>query len=120
MTVWKEDKDNESKDNSGVSEINLFESSQQFWDPEFSISPGLYLGMHNMQLYVQENPALKTMLEPSILIKENLPKFPWNPFPAIGIIHFIFIYSILYFFLLNLKLILIRFLLLSFFRKRRK
>lgn len=85
MSVWKEDTNYEANGNSAVKEINLFEISQRLWDPEFAISPGLYLGMHNQQLYVQENPALKSILEPSISSKDNVPKFPWKPYPAIGI-----------------------------------
>lgn len=49
------------------------------------MNPGLYLGMHNMQLYVQENPKLKSILEPPVTIKEIAPMFPWKPYPAIGI-----------------------------------
>ncbi|XP_033222312.1 eukaryotic translation initiation factor 2-alpha kinase isoform X2 [Belonocnema kinseyi] len=84
MSVWKEDSNYEANGNSAVKEINLFEISQRLWHPEFAFSPGLYLGMHNQQLYVQENPTLKSLLEPSISLKDNVPKFPWKPYPAIA------------------------------------
>lgn len=85
MTIWQEDDSNENTHNSGVKEVNLFENNKKLSDPEFSMNPGLYLGMHNMQLYVQENPKLKAALEPKVNVKEIPPMFPWKPYPAIGI-----------------------------------
>lgn len=85
------------KDNSGVKEINLFDNSEKSSNSEFSISPGLYLGMHNMQLYVQENPKLKSLLEPSVTVKELTPMFPWKPYSAIGILILFIIFFMLYF-----------------------
>ena len=85
MSVWKEESNYEANGSFGVKEINLFEISHRLWDSEFAIKPGLYLGMHNQQLYVQENPTLSNVLEPLIPSIENIPKFPWNPYPAIGI-----------------------------------
>ncbi|XP_043463144.1 eukaryotic translation initiation factor 2-alpha kinase-like isoform X2 [Leptopilina heterotoma] len=83
VTIWQEDDNNESEDNSGLKEINLFENNKKLSDPEFSMNPGLYLGMHNMQLYVQENPKLKSILDPPVTVKEIAPMFPWKPYPAI-------------------------------------
>lgn len=66
-----------------MKEINLFDSTQQFWSTDFSASPALYLGMHNRQLYVQENTELYKSLDASPRYMQHT-KYPWQPHPAIG------------------------------------
>jgi len=57
--------------------IDLFDSSQWVWGLEYSgTPPGLYLGMHERQLYVQENH--KSLLNPNF----QYAKYRWQPYPA--------------------------------------
>ncbi|XP_011506315.1 PREDICTED: eukaryotic translation initiation factor 2-alpha kinase [Ceratosolen solmsi marchali] len=82
VTIWKD----QVSENGVVQlkEVNLFTASQldSELDSEFSISPGLYIGMHKRQLYIQENPAIKKTIDYS---SSNLKviKYPWRPYPAI-------------------------------------
>lgn len=83
MSVWRED---QVFDNSAtpLKQVNLFDSSQLDLelDSELSASPGLYLGMHERQLYIQENPAFVQTVYQSQ--DSKLIKYPWRPYPAIG------------------------------------
>ena len=64
-----------------LEEVNLFESTR--WDSEFSDNPGLYIGMHDRQLYVQENSAFTKEIGFSNINTQGI-KFPWRPYPAAG------------------------------------
>lgn len=66
-----------------MKEISLFDSTQWSWGTEFSFSPGIYLGMHDKQLYVQENAEVQKLLEASPRYIQH-SKYPWQPYPAIG------------------------------------
>ncbi|XP_058791921.1 eukaryotic translation initiation factor 2-alpha kinase-like [Phymastichus coffea] len=82
VSVWREDQVFDSSA-TPLKQVNLFDSIQLNLelDSEFSAGPGLYLGMHERQLYIQENPAFFKSIDKSkdvILIK-----YPWRPYPAI-------------------------------------
>ncbi|XP_011057621.1 PREDICTED: eukaryotic translation initiation factor 2-alpha kinase isoform X1 [Acromyrmex echinatior] len=63
-----------------LEKIDLFDTSQWVWGSEYSaIRPGLYLGMHERQLYVQENYNNKNLLESKYV---QYVKYPWQPYPA--------------------------------------
>jgi len=63
-----------------LEKIDLFDTSQWIWGSEYSaIRPGLYLGMHKRQLYVQENHNNKNLLESKYV---QHVKYPWQPYPA--------------------------------------
>ena len=66
-----------------LAEVDLFDGTQWTWGSELSVRPGLYVGMHDRQLYVQENTQLSRMLERPVLNTDISLKFPWRPFPAI-------------------------------------
>ncbi|CAK9829144.1 Eukaryotic translation initiation factor 2-alpha kinase 3 [Anthophora retusa] len=83
ITIWREDAGAKCGDHTNLREINLFDSTQWSWDTEFSVSPGVYLGMHNRQLYVQENAELYKSLEATPRYIQH-SKYPWQPYPAIG------------------------------------
>ncbi|CAK9803135.1 Eukaryotic translation initiation factor 2-alpha kinase [Anthophora plagiata] len=83
ITIWREDAGARGGDHTNLREINLFDSTQWSWDTEFSVSPGVYLGMHNRQLYVQENAELYKSLEATPRYVQH-SKYPWQPYPAIG------------------------------------
>ncbi|XP_054012153.1 eukaryotic translation initiation factor 2-alpha kinase [Hylaeus anthracinus] len=80
ITIWREDADKNDKHNN-LKEINLFDSMPWFPETEFSTSPGIYLGMHDRQLYIQENAALHKSLEALPLYTQH-SKYPWQPYPA--------------------------------------
>lgn len=64
--------------------MNLFNSSQWIWGSDYStISPSLYVGMHNRQLYIQENSELENSLDSSPKYFHHV-RYPWQPYPAIG------------------------------------
>lgn len=83
VAVWRGDQVYESGAITPLKEVNLFESSQldSELDSEFSLSPGLYIGMHERQLYIQENPAFRRAIDHAPI---DLIKYPWRPYPAIG------------------------------------
>lgn len=78
VTVWRDSKLYEGDFNENLKEINLFDSNQ--WDSEAE-GPGLYIGMHERQLYVQENPSLNQLTAYNPM-NSQLVKFPWKPHPA--------------------------------------
>ncbi|XP_072750618.1 eukaryotic translation initiation factor 2-alpha kinase [Anoplolepis gracilipes] len=63
--------------------IDLFDDSQWIWRSAYASSPSLYLGMHERQLYVQENPNLENSLD---LFRKNVhikhKKYFWQPHRA--------------------------------------
>lgn len=83
VTIWGEDISPSNNGHKGLKEINLFDNSQWKWGSNFASKPGLYLGMHDRQLYIQENNELYKSLELSPKFGRH-PKYPWKPFPAIG------------------------------------
>ncbi|XP_046996995.1 eukaryotic translation initiation factor 2-alpha kinase-like [Schistocerca americana] len=70
--------------------LDLFSGSQwssPYRDSGGVVSPSLYLGMHKMQLYVQESVTVqKKYSEIGNFIAEDsdYPRIPWNPIPATG------------------------------------
>lgn len=79
-----------------MKEINLFDNTQWSWGTKFSSSPAIYLGMHNKQLYVQENTEFYKSLDTSPRYIQH-SKYPWKPYPAIGMNILFFInYNALY------------------------
>ncbi|XP_014483949.1 PREDICTED: eukaryotic translation initiation factor 2-alpha kinase-like [Dinoponera quadriceps] len=84
VSMWRENANKDSTDEDALKEINLFDNFQWVLDQKYSTtSPGLYIGMHQRQLYVQENFKLKKTLDSSR--KQLYPTiYPWQPFPAIG------------------------------------
>lgn len=68
-----------------LQEIDLFSLKT---GPESSISPAIYVGMHNRQLYIHESVSMANMLEDSKYFKtgliksDSLSKIPWKPIPA--------------------------------------
>lgn len=63
---------------SPLEKIDLFDSSQWIWGSKYSaIRPGLYLGMHERQLYVQESN--RNLLDSKY---NQYIKYPWQPHPA--------------------------------------
>lgn len=82
VTIWREGTNTKGNGYKNLKEINLFDSTQRFWSTDFSASPALYLGMHNRQLYVQENTELYKSLDASPKYMQHT-KYPWQPYPAI-------------------------------------
>lgn len=53
--------------------------------PDFdNLSPAVYVGMFNKQLYIQESEKLKKLVMNQYLesINRDFLKIPWNPYPA--------------------------------------
>ncbi|XP_029032287.1 eukaryotic translation initiation factor 2-alpha kinase isoform X1 [Osmia bicornis bicornis] len=83
VSIWREDANTIRGEYNNLKEINLFDSKQWSWGTEFSTSPGIYLGMHDRQLYIQENGELHKSLEISQKHVQH-SKYPWQPYPAVG------------------------------------
>ncbi|XP_066590227.1 eukaryotic translation initiation factor 2-alpha kinase-like [Prorops nasuta] len=84
ISIWREDESNNQNGKGYLKEIDLFDSSQWDWGSEYSVGPDLYLGMHNRQLYVQENTAFHKTLDISPPKSFQYNKYPWKPFPAVS------------------------------------
>ncbi|KAJ8680408.1 hypothetical protein QAD02_016195 [Eretmocerus hayati] len=83
VSVWREDQVLGSEGITPLKEIDLFDSTQ--WDSELyseTASPGLYIGMHERQLYIQENPNFRKEIDHSVS-SSHMMKYPWRPYPAI-------------------------------------
>lgn len=81
VSIWRDDL---SQENDAVlKEVDLFDGTQWTWGSEFSASPAIYVGMHDTQLYVQENTDLTKTIEHSRRRSNDFPKFPWRPYPAV-------------------------------------
>ncbi|KAL0120953.1 hypothetical protein PUN28_008578 [Cardiocondyla obscurior] len=80
VTIWREDSAKmsiNSKTVTPLEKMDLFDSSQWIWGSEYStINPGLYVGMHERQLYVQENHNNKNLQSIQHI------QYPWEPYPA--------------------------------------
>ncbi|KAM0736385.1 Eukaryotic translation initiation factor 2-alpha kinase [Formica fusca] len=90
VSIWHEDTSKTfiNQENLGnkkqinyLKQINLFNDSQWIWRSAYPTSSSLYLGMHERQLYVQENPNLENSLD---LSTKNIinKKYFWQPRPA--------------------------------------
>ncbi|KAK0094417.1 hypothetical protein PV326_010938 [Microctonus aethiopoides] len=81
VSIWRENtlinNDNDNK----LQQIDLFDSSQWKWGVEFTVCPGIYIGMHNRQLYVQENTNKNNLFK--LPKSESANIYPWQPYPAI-------------------------------------
>ena len=82
VTIWREDTSSRSSGHKSLKEINLFDSSLSPWGAEDSVSPALYLGMHDRQLYIQENADLHKAVDASPRYTQH-SQYPWQPYPAI-------------------------------------
>lgn len=79
--MWRED---QVKDNviTPLQKENIFSFSSTNMELDSDIiRPGIYIGMHNRQMYVQENPFFQKTIEYSTSPEV---KYPWIPHPAIG------------------------------------
>lgn len=85
MSVWREDQVFDNGAITPLREVNLFDSTQLDLelDSEFAASPGLYIGMHDRQLYIQENPTFRKAIDQTTS-ETQIMRYPWRPYPAIG------------------------------------
>lgn len=83
VTIWREDATIKTNGYKNLKEINLFDNTQWSWGTKFLSSPAIYLGMHNKQLYIQENTEFYKSLDTSPRYIQH-SKYPWKPYPAIG------------------------------------
>ncbi|KAL6422966.1 hypothetical protein ACFW04_010458 [Cataglyphis niger] len=90
VSIWHEDTSNiftnqenleDKQQINYLKQINLFNDSQWIWRSAYPTSSSLYLGMHERQLYVQENPIFENSLD---LSSKNVinKKYIWQPRPA--------------------------------------
>ncbi|XP_058116588.1 eukaryotic translation initiation factor 2-alpha kinase-like [Anopheles ziemanni] len=83
----------------GLVEVDLFDRTDWLWNVNVEdttadkpplVSPSLYIGMHDKQLYIQESNAMmnkreQNLQEIALLTDESkLPAIPWRPLPASG------------------------------------
>lgn len=83
MSVWREDQVEEDVI-TPLKEENIFNISpfNTELESDLTTSPGIYIGMHKRQLYIQENPFFQKTVGYSITSEQ--PKYPWIPHSAIG------------------------------------
>ncbi|XP_032664784.1 eukaryotic translation initiation factor 2-alpha kinase isoform X2 [Odontomachus brunneus] len=86
VSIWRENANQDTTDQDFLERINLFDGTKWVWGTKYSTNnPSLYVGMHQRQLYVQENLELKNSLRDSSSVKHAQPMvYPWLPYPAIG------------------------------------
>ncbi|XP_011632658.1 eukaryotic translation initiation factor 2-alpha kinase-like isoform X2 [Pogonomyrmex barbatus] len=88
VTIWREDTKADTATvtpGNSLKEIDLFDSSQWVWGSEYSsVSPRLYIGMHERQLYVQENHGHKHNHKNLLDSKFIQVRYRWQPYPAVG------------------------------------
>lgn len=84
VTIWQKENTQSINDNNGLKQVNLFDNSQWAWGSEFPIGPSIYIGMHDRQLYVQENAKVYKSLGSSSTKFTSHSQIPWQPYPAIG------------------------------------
>ncbi|XP_035719157.1 eukaryotic translation initiation factor 2-alpha kinase-like [Vespa mandarinia] len=84
VTIWQKENTKNINNNKGLKEVNLFDNSQWIWGSEFAIGPSIYIGMHDRQLYVQENAQVYKSLGSSSTKFTLHSQIPWQPYPAIG------------------------------------
>nr|CAD7194504.1 unnamed protein product [Timema douglasi] len=70
-----------------MTEVDLFSGARMFNDNMGSITPSLYIGMHNKQLYIQESVTVQRSVgnwASNLLTDESSNNFriPWHPVPA--------------------------------------
>ncbi|KAK2583655.1 hypothetical protein KPH14_009590 [Odynerus spinipes] len=82
VTIWQEEKVKSTNNNRGLKQINLFDNSQWTWGSGFAIGPSVYIGMHDRQLYIQENAKVYKSLGSSTKFTRQL-QIPWQPYPAV-------------------------------------
>ncbi|KAG7189624.1 hypothetical protein KM043_017306 [Ampulex compressa] len=82
VTIWREDTAQDASGQKTLKEVNLFDNSQWTWGSDLPVSPGIYIGMHDRQLYIQENANLHKSLEERSL-KYQHRRYPWQPYPAV-------------------------------------
>lgn len=84
-------------ENNRMYSVDLFKNVQWLWKDknfprppsESKLSPSVYLGMYQQQLYIQESDGIKSSLEHHKQLENNLisdetdfPKIPFRPYPA--------------------------------------
>ncbi|CAL1686070.1 unnamed protein product [Lasius platythorax] len=80
VSIWREDTSKTFINQGSLEQINLFNNSQWVWKSAYNTNPSLYLGMHERQLYVQENSDLNSLnLSPNYV---QYKKYSWQPHPA--------------------------------------
>ncbi|XP_012256146.2 eukaryotic translation initiation factor 2-alpha kinase [Athalia rosae] len=84
VSIWQADHSANPESREVLKQVDLFSSTQWLWGSESSLSPSIYLGMHDKQLYIQESQSLNKMLETLQESVVQTPKFPWQPYPAIS------------------------------------
>lgn len=81
VSIWREETSKTSINQGSLKEINLFDDSQWNWRSAYTTDPSLYLGMHERQLYVQENSKFLNSLDLSRKYVQS-KKYFWQPHPA--------------------------------------
>ncbi|XP_029160383.1 eukaryotic translation initiation factor 2-alpha kinase [Nylanderia fulva] len=81
VSIWREHTSKTSINEGSLEEINLFDDSQWIWRSAHTTDPSLYLGMHERQLYVQENSKFLNSLDLTDNYVKNT-KYSWQPHPA--------------------------------------
>ncbi|KAI4487625.1 hypothetical protein M0802_011981 [Mischocyttarus mexicanus] len=81
VTIWQEHQQNTNYNNR-LKQLNLFDNSQWTWGSNFQIGPSIYIGMHDKQLYVQENEEVHKSLGLSTTKFTQHLQIPWKPYPA--------------------------------------
>lgn len=96
VSAWRTDK------NHKVQNVDLFDGAQWLWNKDdelplqgqsssqaLNLSPSLYLGMYQKQLYIQESDSLRNQMKDQfksqtnvITDETNYPQIPWKPYPA--------------------------------------
>ncbi|XP_011301839.1 eukaryotic translation initiation factor 2-alpha kinase [Fopius arisanus] len=83
VSVWREHgEQNEIEKEGNISKLtalNLFESTKSTWGNEYAVSPDIYVGMHDRQLYIQENVKHIKLIARTT---EASRIYPWRPYPA--------------------------------------
>lgn len=84
VSIWQADRSADSGDPEVLKQVDIFSGSQWVWGSESHLSPSIYLGMHEKQLYIQESLSLHKMLDTTSKRVVHAPKFPWQPYPALS------------------------------------
>ncbi|XP_043495409.1 eukaryotic translation initiation factor 2-alpha kinase [Polistes fuscatus] len=82
VTIWQEEERKSVNYNKRLKKVNLFDNSQWTWGSDFQIAPSIYIGMHDRQLYVQENEQVHKSLGQSSTTFTQHSQIPWKPYPA--------------------------------------
>lgn len=81
VSIWREDLIQTADSVKSLKEVDMFDGNHWSWGSDFVDSPGIYVGMHERQLYIQESKKTNEIVESN---PEQIKKFPWQPYPAAG------------------------------------